>query len=261
MRRNMQWSGEEKRRIMGSTAARDALRRLDELGAARLARPAADFVLTLAKDRLDDLRREALVPSLDALLVVDVLEDLEGALGDVAVDVVGGVALETDLGKDVGVGDNGGEGLGEASEPEGLADAELAALAALEDDALAALEDAVRNRRVDGEDEAGLEARPQRRDAALGDDGARSREQRGLLRRLARRALGRVPELLARRDDRDGDGEDLRERAGGGAEAELGTSSERRDLLKRRSTQEAVEVEVRELCGTSVSWSEEHWEE
>lgn len=212
--------------------------------------PVQVLVLTLAKNRLDDLRRQALVPSLDALLVVDVLEDLEGALGDVAVDVVGGVALEADLGEDVGVGDDGGEGLGETAEPEGLGNAELAALAAGagEDDALAALEDAVRDRRVDGEDEAGLEARPERGDAALGDDRARRREQRRLLGRRARRALGRVPQLLARRDDGDGDREDLRERACRRAQPELGARAQRRDLLQRRSAQEAVEVEVRELC-------------
>lgn len=90
--------------------------------------------------------------------------------------------------------------------------------------ALYALEQAVGDRRVDGKHETGFEAEPEARDALLAHDLPRDAEEGVvvLLPSLAglALALGRS-QLLARGDDRNGDGEDLRECAGNSAQCEL----------------------------------------
>ena len=144
--------------------------------------------------------------------------------------------------------------------------------------ALDALEEPVGDRRVHGEHEPGLDAEPEPADALLRDDLARDPEERVVVRLLfllaaprgldvrARgrrgpllRAVERASDLLARRDDGDGDGEDLRERARDGAQDELRGGAQRQRGAARGTLRgeapdvgradEGVEEEVGVLCG------------
>lgn len=210
---------------------------------------------TLAEDGLEDLGRHALVPARNALFLVHGGEDVDGAA--MVVLVVGGsgllagvvdAGLEADLGKDVRVRDDGSECLGDDADQERLAHRKLGCTATLEGPGLTALEDAVSDGGIDGEDEAGAQAGPEGRDAALVDDLAGSLEERRLASSLASRAGGRDPQLLPCRDDRDRDREDLSERTGRSAQRQLGRRRERpARLLERRVAQPRVEEEVCKL--------------
>ena len=140
-----------------------------------------------------------------------------------------------------------------------------------EDGALYALEDTIRDRRVDGEDEAGFEAEPQAGDALLAYDLPRDPKERAVVPFLIVITVGQAlafafgrTELLSRGDDRDGDREDLRERAGDCAESELGNGREfcgrgagwapRGEALQIRRADEGVEEEIGVFCCERVGF-------
>ena len=144
------------------------------------------------------------------------------------------------------------------------------ALARSKHGALYALEHAIRDRGVDGEHETGPEAEPEPRDALLAHDLPRDAEERAVVRPLLLLAglafslATRRAELLPRRDDRHGDREDLRERAGHRTQCELGDGRERcggraggppcGEALQVRRADEGVEEEIGVFCCGTFGW-------
>ena len=125
--------------------------------------------------------------------------------------------------------------------------------------ALYALKHPIRDRRVHGKHEAGLEAQPEASDALLAHDLPRDAKE-GLVMRLASLSLAlRRPDLLAGGDDGHGDREDLREGASDGAQCKFGDGGEaggrracrapRSKAFYVRRAHEGVEEEIGVFCG------------
>lgn len=138
----------------------------------------------------------------------------QGMVGFDSVFRIRTTSLDPDLRHNIRVCDDGRERFAKRADEEGHPRAELG-LSCSENDALDALEDPVCDSGVHGENKSGLDAQPETSDAFFLDDFACNAEER-VVSLAVYHSLGRdacepdcFSDLLPRRDDGDGDGEDL----------------------------------------------------